>query len=144
MALRENGIGQRQWAVRLTINGESFGVWDNATGGGVDSDELKYSPGRMADQVSLGGRTLPENLVLQRLYDLKDDHDRINTLLNGVGKAKVSASKRPMDQDGNEYGKSIIYQGKLKRVAPPEAQSEANSAALLEIEVSVAGKPIAQ
>jgi hypothetical protein len=141
MAVRNAGTRQDTFILRLTVAGNNYGVWDKKTGGELDSDDLKYNPGGMADTLSLGGRILPGNVVLQRLYDRKDDHDRINTLLNGVGKASVSLAQRPMDQDGNEYGKSIIYTGKLKRVNVPDVDSEANSAAMVEIEISIAGRP---
>lgn len=141
MAVRENGTRQDTWVIRVTIGGVNWGVWDKKTGGEIDSDELKYNPGAMADPLSLGGKALPGNVVLQRLYDRKDDHDRVNQLYNGAGKTTATVAVRPMDPDGNEYGKSTIYTGKLKRVAPPDVDSEGNAAALLEIEVSVTGRP---
>jgi len=141
MAVRDSGTRQDTWVVRLTVAGESFGVWDKKTGGAVDSDDQKYYPGAMAEQISLGGRKTTDNVTLQRLYDRDDDHARINTLLRAAGKANCTVTQRPMDQEGNEYGRSITYRGKVKRVAVPDVDSESSSAALVEVEISINGFP---
>src|SRR5215831_17271628 len=140
---RTHGTRQDMFVVRLTVEGNSFGIWDKKTGGELDSDEVKYYPGGMNAPVTLGGRVNPGNITLQRLYDRIDDHQRINTLLNGVGKALVSVSQRPMDLDGHGYGKTIVWTGKLKRVLVPDVDSEAQSAAMVEVEITVDGQPSA-
>jgi hypothetical protein len=61
--------------------------------------------------------------------------------MDGVGKSKVKITQRPMDFEGNGYGKHITYVGILKRVLPPETDSESGSAAMLEIEVTINGAP---
>src|SRR5215831_13367164 len=111
---RQNGTRQDMWVVRLIVQGNSFGIWDKKTGGELDSDEVKYYPGGMNKAVSLGGRQLPGNITLQRLYDRVDDHQKIQTLLQTVGKGNISVSQRPMDFDGNGVGKTIHWTGRLK------------------------------
>lgn len=140
-AVRNAGTRQDTWVVRVMINGNSFGVWDKKTGGELDSDDLKYYPGGMVDPEALGGRRTTANLVLQRIYDRLDDHAKINTILNAVGKGRVSVSQRPMDLDGNEFGNPIVWNGILKRCLVPDVDSEATAAAMIEIEVSVSGFP---
>lgn len=141
--LRDNGTRQDTFVIRVTVNGEDFGIWDKKTGGEVDSETTLYYPGAMRGQQDLGGRKTSGNLTLQRLYDIYDDHDRINTLLNAAGRGKVTVGIRPKDPDGNEHGRTITWNGRLKRVAPPDVDSESSSAALYEIEVSVKGYPTA-
>lgn len=119
------------------------GVWDKLQGGQMDSDETVYHPGGMADPVSLGGRKTTENITVSRLYRLGRDHDTVQSLFNGVGKSKVTVAKQPMDIDGNVYGSPIVYNGTLKRVAPPDHDSESSDAGLIEIEVTVDGYPTA-
>lgn len=143
MAVRNAGTRQDTFRVIVHLNGNSFGVWDKKSGGELDSDETRYSPGGMLPQISLGGRKQTGNVTLSRLYDRKDDHDRINTLFNAVGKGKVTISQRPMDPDGNAYGRPIIYNGTLKRVTVPDVDSESSTAAMIEIEVTVSGYPAA-
>lgn len=147
MALRTNlpteGTRQDMFAITLEVAGNDFGYWDKKTGGELDSDEVKYYPGASSEAVSLGGRVTPGNLTLQRLYDRKDDHDRINDLLSVVGKGSVKVTQRPLDKDGNGYGKRVVWTGTLKRVLIPDVDSEATSAALLEVEITTAGRPAA-
>jgi hypothetical protein len=139
---RTHGTRQDTFVVRLEVEGNTFGIWDKKTGGELDSDEVKYYPGGMNPAISLGGRKVPGNITLQRNYDLVQDHDKINTLYDAVGRGAVKVSQRPMDIDDNEgYGHSIIWTGKLKRVLVPDVDSESTTASLIEIEVSVDGEP---
>jgi len=141
---RQAGTRQDMFVVRVTLMGNSLGIWDKKTGGEYDSDEVKYYPGGMNKVVSLGGRQTPGNITLQRLYDRIDDAGAINTLFNAVGKGAVTVSQRAMDLDGNGYGKPVYWTGKLKRVLFPDVDSEAQAAALIEIEVTVDGQPAAK
>lgn len=138
---RNAGTRQDTFVVTLNVEGNSFGIWDKKTGGELDSDEVKYWPGGMNDQISLGGRLVPGNVTLQRLYDRVDDHARIDKLLDAVGRGKCFISQRPMDLHGHPYGHAIVWNGKLKRVLIPDVDSEATSAALIEIEMTVDGIP---
>lgn len=139
--VRENGTRQDTFVVRLTINNVPWGVWDKRSGGEVDSDSTIYHPGNMREQQDLGGRILAGNVVLSRNYDLFDDHDKANLLLAAAGKAKCSVSQTPLDENQLEHGKSIIWNGRLKRVTLPDVDSESSSAAMVELEVVVKGKP---
>jgi hypothetical protein len=143
MAVRDAGTRQDTFALRVTLNGVSLGIWDKKTGGDLDSEATLYNPGAMMTQLNLGGRKTSANVSVQRLYDRFDDHDKINTLLAAVGHGAVSIAQRPMDEDGNEYGKSIIWNGTLKRVLIPDVDSESTTAAQVEIEVVVKGYPVA-
>jgi hypothetical protein len=140
-ATRTSGTRQDTWIIRVHLGNTPLGVWDKKSGGALDSDDIKYYPGGMVPPVSLGGKKTTDNVTLQRLYDRHDDHDKINTLLAAVGRGQVKVAQRPMDPDGHEYGKSIQYVGTLKRVLVPETDSESTSAALIEIEVGIAGYP---
>lgn len=141
--IRDAGTRQDTWIIRLDLNGKPLGVWDKKTGGELDSDDVKYNPGGMVPPIMLGGKRTTGNVTLQRIYDRFDDHDKINELFAAAGKGRVKISQRPMDMDGNEFGKSIIYVGILKRVSPPDVDSESTTAALYEIEATINGFPAA-
>lgn len=138
---------QDTWRITLSLQHpvtgkwNTWGVWDKLSGGAIDSDDSKYYPGGMVDPVSLGGRKTVDNVTLSRLYRLERDQGQINTLIVGAGRSKVKISKQAMDIEGNVYGKPLVYNGRLKRVTPPEVDSEASGAALVEIEVTVDGFP---
>jgi hypothetical protein len=136
------GARQDQFAVTLHVAGNDFGFWDKKTGGELDSDEVKYFPGGTDQSVSLGGRVTPGNITLQRLYDRQDDDPNIQKLFNAVGKGTAIVTQRPMDKNSALFGRRITWNGTLKRVLVPDVDSEATSAALLEVEITVAGKPV--
>jgi hypothetical protein len=133
------------YSVKVTVVGFGIGntgVWDKLSGGAVDSEEFKYSPGGMADQVSLGGRVTTDNVTVSRLYRLSRDHGIAQKLINAVGKARVIITKLPLDVNGNAGGiKPITYQGTLKRVAFPDHDSESSAAGLLELEITTDSVP---
>jgi len=133
----------RQDTARITVelDGNDLGVFDKLTGGAVDSDDNKYYPGGMGAPVSLGGRKTVDNVVVSRLYRLVRDHSHIGKWIDGVGKAKGKITKHPMDINGNVWGNPLVYVGRLKRVTPPEIDSEASGAALVEMEFIIDGFP---
>jgi len=135
------GSRQDQFAITLEVNKKSWGFWDKKTGGELDSDEVKYYPGGTDQSVTLGGRITPGNVTLQRLFDRQDDSPRIPELFQAVGKRDATVTQRPLDKDGNPTGRRIVWNGTLKRVLIPDVDSEATSAALLEVEITVAGRP---
>jgi|SRR5215471_9463762 len=128
-----------QWDTTVTIDGVAYGTFDQSTGGEADTDELKYKPGGMAAQISLGGIVTVGALTVSRLYVLERDHVNVHNLLGRVGKAQVVVKKQPLDVDGNAFGRPLTYNGVLKRVTPPEVDSESTDAALIEIEVTPSG-----
>jgi hypothetical protein len=141
---RKNPTRQDTFRLTLRVNHENYGVWDKKTGGDADSNELKYNPGSMVPAISLGGHETPANVTLQRLYDVIDDNNKLNKLLNGVGKHDATVTQQPLDFDGNPYGKAAVWHGTLKRVVIPDVDSESNTAALVEVEITVATNPNVQ
>lgn len=120
-----------------------LGVWDKWSGGEIDSDETKYNPGGMAPPVSLGGRRTTGNVTISRLYRLARDHNHLQRLIDGAGKSKAVLTRQPLDIQGNVYGKAVSYNAKLKRVTPPDLDSEQSGAALIELEFTIDGFPAA-
>ena len=64
------------------------------------------------------------------------DHGLMAMLIAGVGKARVSVSRQPLDIDGNPYGTPLTYTGRLKAVTPNDLDSESADAAIYELEIS--------
>jgi len=120
-----------------------MGIWDKRSGGELDSEEVKYHPGAMADQIQLGGRVVPGNNTLSRLFKGDRDQARLGQMFAAVGKSKVKITEQPLDTDGNAYGNPIVWIGILKKVASPNRDSESNNPAMIEIEVSTSARPTA-
>jgi hypothetical protein len=146
------GTRQDTWAITVSVEDVTnpnrplmpLGVWDKKSGGEVDSEEYKYNPGAMAEAVSLGGRKITGNVTTSRLYRLVRDHQELTRkMIAGVGKARVVVAQQPLDVDGNAFGRPIVWNGTLKRWTPPEVDSESSDAALVEIEVTAEGQPVA-
>jgi hypothetical protein len=129
------------WLITVGVNGIHTGIWDVKEGGDVDSNELTYKPGGMVDPISLGGSRNVNNVTLRRNYRLGRDHSQSQRWLNWVGKGSVVITQQPLDQDGNAWGKPIVYNGTLKRVKLPDHDSSSSDAAMIEIEVTVSGIP---
>jgi len=124
-----------QYSVTARVDGVgSLGVFDTFTGGDVDSDEIKYRPGGMANPISLGGAITMANVTISRLYVLERDHPIVHKLLSVVGKAKIHVSKQPLDTNKVPYGRPLVYSGTLKRIKPPEHDSVSSDPGLIEFE----------
>jgi hypothetical protein len=115
----------------------SLGTFDTFSGGGVDSEELKYHLGGMSGVISLGGLSEVDNVVVGRIYLLERDHVIVGPMLDSPGKVGMLVCKQPLDRDGNVWGRPIIYIGTHKRTTPPETDSNAGAdAALIELEMT--------
>jgi hypothetical protein len=132
------GTRKDQYAVRVSVDGNSLGIFDVMTGGDVDTTELVYHPGGMGPTVALGGLVSVAAIVLSRLFT-DVDQNVLPYLISRVGKGDCVVTKQPLDVDGNAYGKPIVYHGKLKRCKPPEVDSNATAEAVMELEVTPAG-----
>lgn len=128
-----------QRSVTVMIDGEPTGVWDKKTGGGIDSEETKYPPGGMGQEIPLGGRRTRDNITLQRLFKLDRDLPLIKTWDALAGRAECVVNDQPLDNDGNPFGSPLVYTGVLKAVAVPDHDSESDDAALVSIEISTGG-----
>lgn len=148
MAIAEGPIRQDTRSVMVTVFAPGSdavimkGIWDKKTGGQVDSEESVYHPGGMAESISLGGRKNVDNVVVSRLCRVQRDWALIPRLVSVVGKAKVTIADQPLDFDGNASGiDPLTYVGTLKRVTPPDADSESSDPAMIEMEITVEGYP---
>lgn len=130
---------QDQHLITVTVDGNNLGVFDKAPGLEADSSETKYKPGGMGPEIVLGGSQTANNITVSRLYDITRDHELARALLPRRGKAPMSVSWQPLDPDGNPQGKPLVTQGRLKKVKFPDMDSEADGAAMLELEMSTAG-----
>lgn len=136
---------QDQYAVSITVrynvNGSvqtrSF-IMDGFEGGEVDSEDTKFYPGGLGEQISLGGRRTVGNVTVSKLYDIVSDHPNMGWLMGGVGKADCTVIKTLVNVDGASVGNPLTYTGKLKRVEPPAFDSESTDAGMWEVEVSSA------
>ena len=129
-----------QYDVRVVVDGRDLGTWDKLTGGEIDSEELTFKPGAMGDRISLGGSVNLGNVTVSKLYNLAHVHAVVEDVAERHRLRGEDDAQQPLDVNGAAWGSSpLVYKGKLKRIAPPEHDSESNDAALLELEMTPAG-----
>lgn len=129
-----------QYDVSVSIDGTNYGTFDKMTGGDIDSEELKYKPGAMQTEISLGGPVTVANVTVSRLYVLNRDHGFLPTWKAAVGKGVVVVRKQPLDINKTPFGNPVVYTGTLKSLKLPEPDSEgAGTAAQVELEITTTG-----
>lgn len=133
-----------QYDIRVKLAGNRIPEpWDKMTGGRITADTVKYRPGNMAPQISLGGHKSIEDVTVQRLFKQGRDNALLQQWVNYTGRATMEVHKQPLNIDGHPVGPALVYVGKLMDVKPPDVDSESTSAALIELVMSVDGDPIA-
>lgn len=127
------------WAPTVTVAGRNLGTFDTFSGGEIDSEEAKYSPGGMQPEISLGGRRTVGNITVSRYCDRALDWPIIKWLASQVGVAICSIGLTPLDPSGAVGGAPLTYTATLKTVTPPETDSTGNDAAKIELEFTCNG-----
>jgi hypothetical protein len=125
--------------ITLFIDGTDCGVWDKLTGGDLDSDDLKYRPGgNQGQEETLGGPQTVSDITVTRRWKLGRDTELAPFLAEKRGSGECVVVKQPLDRSYNAYGKPIVYNGTLKTVNLPDADSTANAVALLALVINAA------
>ena len=131
---------QDMFLVSVSVEGlGDIGVFDKFEGGEVDSDEQVYAPGGMADAVSVGGAQTMGGITLERNYILERDHPIFHSLSALAGRASMTATKQPLDENKVPFGRPMVYRGKLKQVAGPDHDSTSSDPAMLHLEFTPSG-----
>lgn len=125
-------------SVTVQVGSLNLGIFAYKSGGQVEAEDTKFRPGAMQPQVSLGGPIGVENVTVRKLYDASA-RGVVKQLRAMCGKAEMTVTYQPLDADGNPSGAPDVYRGKLMRVTTPDADSNSNDAAQLELECSTHG-----
>lgn len=130
---------QDLFVVTVTVDGRDLDIWDKKTGGERDSEENTYRPGGSRKQIDLGGPETVGVVTVSKLYDESIADGIYHWLDERVGVGDATVITQPTDKKGKAFGRPIVRQGTLKKVSPPDVDSESSSAALIEIEISCRG-----
>ena len=137
-------VTQSKFRVSLTVEGNSLGVWDTSTGGEASSNTTVYNPGGGAPQVALSGTKTTGVVTLTRAYDLQRDHGAaLAAMLAAEGGGECTVKQVPLDANGNAWGSPNVWTGILTNVMIPPTDSNSSSAAIISIDVTPHGSPIA-
>jgi hypothetical protein len=132
-----NPTREDTWTVTLNLDGVDEGIWDKKEGGEADSEELKYPPGGMEDEISMGGRKTYGNVTISRYCDISRDWPKVPGWLAKAGACRGTIGQQPMDIHKNPQGPPLVMSGTLKTVTPPEPDSTGNSEARIEMEFTI-------
>jgi hypothetical protein len=125
------------WHVTAIVDGQSLGIFDNLSGAEADSEEAKYRPGSMDQEISLGGRRTLSNITIDRYYDIFRDHPLAKWLFKKTGQARGTLARTPMTTAGVIAGEPHWFGGTLKRVKEPDTDSMGTDVAKLELEFTI-------
>jgi hypothetical protein len=125
------------WTVNLILNGVDEGIWDKKEGGEADSEELKYPPGAMQDEISMGGRKSYGNVTISRFCDWARDWPKVPYWMQIAGSVRAAIGQQPNDINKNPQGAPMTYGGTLKRVLPPEPDSTGSAESRIEMEFTI-------
>jgi hypothetical protein len=132
-----NPTREDTWFINVAVGDFNLGTWDTFSGGEADSEESKYRPGGMDEEISLGGRRTIGNVTVARYYDILRDHPLVKWLYSNTGKLRGGAARVPMNMQGVLAGEAQYFGGTLKRVSVPDTDSMGSDAAMLELEFTI-------
>ena len=124
------------WLTVFNVGGNDMGTWDTFDGGETDSEEAKFRPGGMGEEISLGGRQTLGNVTMTRHND-----DFLNAwtkwLRQQCGRTRITIGRVPLDTYGVQAGPVEWLGGTLKRFTPPTHDSMGGDASLAEVECTI-------
>lgn len=126
---------QSDFRVTVAVDGKPLGVWDTRSGGDVDSDIARRVTGEGPKVYH--GRPNPAEVTVGRDYERERDHEVARTLETRVGRAPMTVSEQPLDEDGNAWGKPKVWTGKLKSVNTGEYDSDGTDPRMIELTMVV-------
>lgn len=126
---------QSDYQVTVSVDGKPLGVWDTRSGGDTDSDIGSRNTGE--GRKLYNGRAAHADLTVSRDYERERDHELARTLRLRAGRAPMTVSEQPLDEDGNPWGKPTVSTGKLKSVNTGEYDADSGDPRTLELTMVV-------
>lgn len=130
----------QQSLITATIDGRSLGIFDTFSGGEPSADVPKHRPGGLVGEKSYAALPTYGDVTIGRELDLQRDVELYRTLLARVGKAPVSVSKQPLDENGAPSGRPFTYTGRLSAMTEPESDSNDSSVSMWQLTFVCTGR----
>ena len=125
------------WHITVVVDDQPLGVFDNISDVEADSEEAKYRPGSMDQEISIGGRRTLTNIKVDRYFDIFRDAPLSKWLFKRAGGVRGTLARSPMTIGGVITGEPHYFGGTLKRVKEPDSDSMGNNIAKLELEFTI-------
>jgi hypothetical protein len=132
-------MGQTQQQVLLTavVDGFPLGVFDTKSGGETTAEPNKRRSGGMGKQKSYAALPDHGDVTLSRDYELERDHELVRRLRARVGRARMTISEQPLDENGAPWGRPIIHTGRLIGVSPSDVDSDSADVQMFELSAQI-------
>lgn len=117
--------------VQVTLDGVDLGKWQTRSGGETEADMTSIYPGGGAAKQVLGGKRNVTEVTVSTHY--RDDlRTRSKWIDSRVGLGSMSVSHTILDSN-NVPLSSTVWTGILSGFNPPEADSDSNDPAMVEL-----------
>jgi len=114
-----------QTLITVQADRVSLGVWDTRSGGETTAALSKYRPGGGGEVLDSVPATQGDVTVTRR-FDAARDNDLVKDLRTRVGRAVITISEQPLDDDGVKLGKPTTWSGKLSSITADDADSNSD------------------
>ena len=128
---------EQQWLATLSVAGVDYGIFDKFAGGDVTAAVNKHRPGGMGPEITYMSLPTYSDVTLTKVYETQRDHARLATLHSLAGNALATVTLQPLDDQGNPWGTSRTYQGRLVAVKDGGTDSNSNAARMFEVDIAV-------
>lgn len=130
----------QQFLITVIVDGRPLGVFDSMSGGEVTADVGKHRPGGMVGENSHGALPTYGDVTVSRELDRQRDVEVFRSLLPRVGRAAVTISKQPLDDDGAPWGRPFTYVGRMNGMTDPDADSNDSTTSLWSLTAVITGR----
>ena len=131
MSQRENNA-----RVTVTVDGVNLGAWEERSGGAATGTTTMYNLAGMGPRVALGGRQEYADNTVRKIKDA-DITSRLKWLYTRQNKGRMVVAEQPLDDEGMAVGEPMVWRGVLKHVGAPNANSNSDAAAIVELQQAV-------
>ncbi|WP_243061145.1 hypothetical protein [Nocardioides sp. SR21] len=113
----------QQSLITVVVDGRTLGTFDTFSGGEPSSDPQKHRPGGMQQEKSYGALVTYGDVTVGRVLERERDIELYRSLLPRYGRALVTVTKQPIDDNGAPWGRPFTYTGRLSSATDPESDS---------------------
>lgn len=126
---------------RVTVSTPGYsitGTWAGRTGGNRTSDARRYREGGELYREEVGGSpATTEDMTLSRPFKRDRDIELLRWLVRNAGKAMLTITDQPLDEDGNAYGRPLVETARLLGCSRPDADAD-DTTGIQRLEITVA------
>lgn len=128
---------QSQSLITVTVDGQPLGIWDTRAGGATTASLSKRRPGGTQKESVSRARPTTEDITVSREYQFARDAAQVRGFLHRVGRAPVTVSEQPLDDDDIPFGAPTVFTGVLSGINRGDVDSNSDDFRMVEITVVV-------